>query len=148
VYVTPSVPPRPLHPGVEPDVLCLRLSVSPRSHDWRIVPGHFRDNSHPLGNDFLSGGDDSSFRSADEFRKPNREERGNCVEEFKGWIPAHLSLSNMANIIPKVISKFLLGQLVDSAQFRKLGSNGLCQSLTLPLLVCTDSFGHMSCSFA
>jgi hypothetical protein len=91
---------------------------------------------------------DSTFCSANEFGKLQTKERSNRIEKLQRWVAAHLSLSNMANIVTKTIGKLLLGQLLRSAQFSELGSNRLGQRLGLSFLVGTDSFGHSPYSFA
>jgi hypothetical protein len=110
----------------------------------------FRDNSHVYEIDgiVLLGRSGSDFGSVNEFRKLQRKKCRNCIEKLERWITAHLSLSNMANVVTKAIGEFLLGQLLRLAQFRELGSNRLGQCVGLSFLVGTDSFGHSPSSFA
>jgi hypothetical protein len=81
-------------------------------------------------------------------RKLQGTECGNRIEEFQRWVPTHLGLANMANVVAKAISKLLLGQLLRTAQVREFGSDRLRQRLGLSLLVGTDGFGHSPYSFA
>ena len=90
----------------------------------------------------------SMFSSVNEFGEVQREECGDCAENFQGRIAAHFGLSNVADIIAKTIGKFLLRQLLGAPEFREFGSNRLCQCPILSFLIGTDGFGHSPYSFA
>lgn len=85
-------------------------------NNWRLKGRSFRDNSPALKmRNRLVGRSDSKFCPIDEVREFQRKECGNRIEEFQGWIAAHLGLANMANVVAKAISKLLLGQLLSTA---------------------------------
>ena len=140
-----STPHRQLRQGFELCVPYLRLCVLPLPHDWRLVHEQFRDDSPVLRIERKNGlleARYSCFRLPNELREGNTKERRNCVKKRECWISAHLSLSDVANIIANAIGKFLLRQFLDSPQLCEFGSNSLCQCFGIPLLVRTDSLRH------